>query len=242
MSQGRAAAVRAVAPGAYRLRVLGSSVVLLEDADGLVLVDTGLKGSAGRIMRAVRGLGYRPEDVRRVLVTHFHLDHIGSLAAVRRLTGAAVHVSAVEADYVAGRLRSPSPFRQRLLAAVALPVLRAAAPAPCPVDGPLSDGQVLPVRGGLVALATPGHTPGSTSFYLPSERLLITGDALQRRGDLLTLPHPWVSWDLAAAAASARRLAALEVETLVLSHFRPFLGGAGAALADLARRLDGAVP
>lgn len=233
---------RPVVPGVYRVQALASSVALLEDGDGLVLVDAGARGSAGAILRAVRALGYRPEDVRRVLVTHFHPDHIGALAAVQCVTGARVHVSAVEADVVAGRVRSPNPFRPSWLARVAVPLLLAVAPASCPVDGPLVDGARLPVRGGLTAVATSGHTPGSTSFYLPAERLLITGDAVQRRGDRLAPPHPWVSWDMRAAAESVRRLAALDVETLVMSHFQPVVRGAGAYLADLARRLAAARP
>ncbi len=76
-----------VAPGAYRVNAIGLSnsisVLLVQSDDGWTLVDTGVKGSAGRIREALATLGGSPEDLRRIYITHHHMDHIGGLPGVR---------------------------------------------------------------------------------------------------------------------------------------------------------------
>lgn len=77
-----------VAEGVYRIPARAANTYLIEAAKGLVLVDTGLPGSEKRILNALRKLGKRPEEIRLVLLTHRHPDHIGSVAALKRETSA----------------------------------------------------------------------------------------------------------------------------------------------------------
>ena len=80
--------------------VIGNSYLLV-DADGLTLIDTGIPGSAIKILNFIRRLGYTKRDLNRILLTHADWDHAGSLAALKRATGARVYASMYEARAVA---------------------------------------------------------------------------------------------------------------------------------------------
>ncbi|HYY92436.1 MAG TPA: MBL fold metallo-hydrolase, partial [Candidatus Dormibacteraeota bacterium] len=93
-----------VADGVYRIPARHANSYLVEAEDGLVLVDTGLPGSEKKILGAIAGLGRKPSDVRLVLLSHRHLDHIGSVAAIKRETSATLVAHSFEKPYVAGTL------------------------------------------------------------------------------------------------------------------------------------------
>ena len=78
--------------GLYRVLRGYVNAYVLEDQAGLVLIDCGLPKRADRIATSIRETGHEPEDVRHILVTHHHLDHTGSLAALAERTGATVYV------------------------------------------------------------------------------------------------------------------------------------------------------
>jgi glyoxylase-like metal-dependent hydrolase (beta-lactamase superfamily II) len=101
---------------------------------------------------------------------------------------------------------------------------------------PIEDGEVLPVLGGLRVIHTPGHTPGSVCLYGPRDRVLFVGDTLQRRFGRVSFASALYSDDHAAARRAVQRLAELDVETIVFSHFAPLTEGAEGVLAGLVRR------
>ena len=104
---------------------------------------------------------------------------------------------------------------------------------------PVEDGAVVPVLGGLRVIHTPGHTPGSICLYLDDARILFTGDVLQVHRGSLTFASAFFSHDHGAARASVERLAALDVDTIALSHYPPWRDRPTAALRELAARAAG---
>ena len=82
------AASQQVVPGLFVIPTGIVNTFLIDAPDGCVLVDAGLPGRDADILRGVAAAGRRPTDVRHLIVTHAHPDHIGSLAAVRAATGA----------------------------------------------------------------------------------------------------------------------------------------------------------
>ena len=163
-----------VAPGVYRVDAVGVkrvlSVLLLEDADGLTLVDTGVAGSVERIKKAVASLGAGPGDLKRIFLTHQHGDHTGGLKGLAAWApGAEVIATAYEADVISGRrkLDKPTGSVMRFL-------LRNAEPPRVPVGRVVKEGEVV---SGFRVIATPGHTLGHASLLRDSDGLLLTGDA-----------------------------------------------------------------
>ena len=235
-----------IAPGVFQVPVLGAQVWLLVD-DPVTLVDTGTRGSGRAIRAALARLGRRPEELATVVLTHYHPDHVGALpellAARRRHPAASPHstfavaIHAAEAPFLCAPATLPNPFQRPLLRRLGGPFwplarLRRA----CPVDTPLADGDPLPGRPDVRVVHLPGHTPGSIALHLPAHGLVLVGDSLERRGGRLGPPNPLFTEDPAAAWVSIQRLAALDFDTLGLSHWPPIWRGAARELRDLAAR------
>jgi len=87
--------------------VWGANVYLLVDGDDLALVDTGFFGRADQILEQIEELGYSPSDINRIIITHHHADHIGSLAELKRITQAEVIAHPADAPYIDGTLPQP---------------------------------------------------------------------------------------------------------------------------------------
>ena len=79
--------------------IWGANVFLLVN-DTLTLVDTGFKGRSVHILKEVERLGYSPTDITRIVITHHHADHVGSLAAMKAVTKAKVIAHPADAPYI----------------------------------------------------------------------------------------------------------------------------------------------
>jgi glyoxylase-like metal-dependent hydrolase (beta-lactamase superfamily II) len=211
--------VEAIAPHVYRLNTPGCRVFALVDG-GVTLIDCGIHRNARLLLRQLARLGKHPHDVERVLLTHYHVDHIAGAPAMLAATGAELMIHEAEAPLVSSPEPYPVPFQESLMTRLASLGYNAFMPGPLPAT-PLRDGDVLPVLGGLRVIHTPGHTPGSASFLLEDEGILFTGDALQVLGGRVTGPHPRFTADMALALRSLARLADLELHTIVPAHFNP---------------------
>ncbi|HUI88162.1 MAG TPA: MBL fold metallo-hydrolase [Anaerolineales bacterium] len=192
---------------------------LIMDADGMTLIDTGLPGSASKIFRYLGSLKRSPSDLKRIIITHSDMDHVGSLSALKKASGARVYASAIESEAMAQgkpsrQLKSGSSFR-RLLMGVASRLMKA---APIAADEILTEGQVLPILGGLRVLETPGHTPGHISLFSASTGILFTGDSIVSRQEGLARSLPALTWDEARANESARKQAALGARIVCSGH------------------------
>lgn len=194
----------------------------------LSLIDCGYAGSGPRIVRAIRAQGRSAEDLERVVITHGHPDHAGSSRELAQ-QGAAILIHPADAAALRTTWRDvlQRPTRGRVFAAMT-PDL--------PAFEPIEEGDVLPMLGGLRVIHTPGHTPGSVCLYGARDRVLFVGDTLQRRFGRVSFASGLYSDDHPAARRSVKRLAELDVEMVVFSHFAPLEEGAAEVLANLANR------
>lgn len=133
----------------------GITVMLVQGPRGHVLIDGATAEAAPQILRNIRRLGLRPRDVRLILASHEHVDHVGGLAALQRATGAAIRLSpAATAVLRRGAVAADDPQ----LGVIAAPPAARTGP-------PVKDGETLrvgPLR--LTAHFTPGHVAGGTSW------------------------------------------------------------------------------
>ena len=209
-----------LAPGVWRIPTTPLNLVnsfALEEADGSVtVVDTGIKGLGPRNLAAgLEALGKRPDQVRRILLTHAHFDHAGGAAGLQRRTGAAVATHDVEADCLR-KGRTPSFVRRGPVSTLAdrwRPRLER-----CPVESTFSDGQVLDVAGGLRVLHTPGHTPGHCAFLHQPSGVLITGDSLFNWFDRTTWSFAVFCTDPQMSQDTADRLCDADYEIAAFTH------------------------
>jgi glyoxylase-like metal-dependent hydrolase (beta-lactamase superfamily II) len=199
-----------------------NSYALVEEDGTVTLVDAGLRGSYRRIRAALPAIGVRPGDVRRVVVTHAHRDHVGGLAKVVANTGADVAVHEREAPYLRDG-RAPRNVRGNT---GKIPTVT--------VAEQFLDGAVLPIAGGLRVIHTPGHTPGHVSLLHEPTGVLITGDALFNvRGIRYSLS--WFCTDPELSRKSADVLGDLDFEVVAFMHGAEIRAGAREAVRAFLR-------
>jgi glyoxylase-like metal-dependent hydrolase (beta-lactamase superfamily II) len=210
-----------VAEGIYKVEGVRISNVYLVVADeGLLLVDSGMGRHAGRIIRLIESLGRRPEELRYVVLTHWHIDHLGSATEVKRLTGAQVAIHELDAPILAG---GELPKKGRRAMGLVFRLFRF---RPIEPDLRLHDGDTI---AGLRVFHVPGHTDGSIAL-LRDDGVAFTGDALlgDRHGQVRP-PDLRLSMDPERATASAEKLRALPLSLVLPGHGAParLPGGAG---------------
>lgn len=189
---------------------------LIEGVSGLVLVDAGSRGHEGQVIRRMNSIGR--DDLRLIFITHAHLDHYGSAAALRRLTRApiAVHEADAEAmsrgDTRLGDVRGWG----RVVKAVLPYIGRFVEPEPTPADIVMEGGESL-VDYGVSArvIHTPGHTPGSCSL-LVDDRLLFVGDLISTA--FVAHPQRFYATDWAQLGRSLCGLRGLHAELVYSAH------------------------
>ena len=225
-------ASRQIVPRVYEVS-LGFVNAFLIDADGLTLIDTGVAGSTGKILGAVRALGRQPQDIRHILVTHCHADHTGSLSELKAATGAPAYMHPVDAEMVragrATRPMRPGPGIFNHLLFRLFMARRRAAPTtiqPTSIEREVQDGEELPIAGGIRAIHTPGHTAGHLSFYWPHQGgVLFVGDAAAHMFGLGYAPF---YEDIQQGQQSLARLAGRDFAVACFGHGKALIGGAAA--------------
>lgn len=221
---------RQIVPGVFQISLGTVNVFLLEGEDTITVVDAGGPGAHLGILEALAHLGRQPDEVKNILVTHCHVDHVGGLAALRRSTCAQVWVHAADAGLVRRGLTTrpldPSPKRlDRLLARVLLDRLPRTVP-PTVVDHELQDGDLVPVAGGLRVIHTPGHTAGHICLLLPTAGgVLLVGDAAAHVG---VLRESIIYEDRSQGVRSLAKLATHEFEVACFAHGWPVRRAASA--------------
>jgi glyoxylase-like metal-dependent hydrolase (beta-lactamase superfamily II) len=191
--------------------------LIVDEQNGNTLVDAGLPDQMEAISTALAEAGIGVRDLRRIIFTHQDLDHVGSGAALVSESGARVLAHAADAPYIEGSLRplkqSPQMLEQRPQMRKVLERLE-----PVAIDEYVEDGTRLDVAGGTRVISTPGHTPGHISLYLERSKVLIAGDALTAERGALNGPNPSMTLEMRTAIQSIRRLADLEIDTIVCYH------------------------
>jgi glyoxylase-like metal-dependent hydrolase (beta-lactamase superfamily II) len=225
-------------PRLHLLRFPVGHAYLWQDPDGLTLIDCGVPGSAPAIADGIRAVGRSPTEVRHLVLTHFHEDHVGSAAEIVTWGDVTVYAHRADAPFIRGLEPGPEAnlldWEKPYWDAAQANMTRVK-PEPVRVDRELDHGDTLDFAGGALALSVPGHTPGSVAIYLPERRVLFTGDTVansEEHGVILGV----FNVDTELAVASLRRQAALDTEIACFGHGEPLVGNAGASLRAAAAK------
>ena len=207
----------------YLVGTCGISSILIVGDEGDILIDGGPETAADLIAANIRSLGFRVQDIRIILNSHEHYDHVGGIAKLQRLSGATVMASAPAAKVLSAGVPATDD-----------PQLGVAKPFPAVEVGRIiTDGEE--VRLGnlmLTAMTTPGHTPGAMSWRWVSCdggvcRTIVYADSLNPTSSdqYRFSDHPQT---VAAFRASIAKIAASPCEILLTPH---------PAASDMPRRL-----
>jgi glyoxylase-like metal-dependent hydrolase (beta-lactamase superfamily II) len=239
------ALTRNVAEGVHLVSSAYVNCYLVEDDDGVTLVDTGLPATWPILVAALAELGHSPADLAAVVLTHAHFDHIGCAARVKRELGIPVW-GHQEDHYIAAHPYRYQHERARLLYPLryprALRILGAMAGAGAlRVPGvrgllTLEPGTRLDIPGHPLVVFSPGHTAGHCALHLPDRHVLITGDALVTLDPYTGFTGPQIvaraaTADSAEALCSLDALEATDAEIVLPGHGAPWRGGISAAVA-----------
>ena len=216
---------REIVPGVYRVPLGMVNAFILDSPDGLAVIDAGTPGAEERILAAVASIGRTTDDVRHILVTHLHGDHIGGLQALRKRTCAQVWMHAADAKLASrGLTRRPFTTASRANPIVRLGMRAQRSVMPVVVSHLVEDGDVLPVAGGVRVIHTPGHTIGHVAFLADvGGGVLFVGDAAAH---MTRLGLSMLYEDEQRARQSLAKLARLDFEVACFAHGRPIVGGA----------------
>lgn len=216
--------------GAVRAFDLGSVNAYLVDDGDVTLVDAGTPGAVDDLRAGLDGAGYAVEDLDRILVTHFDIDHVGGLAGLG--VDAPIHAMDPDASYLDGSETPPVLGKKGVFQRLSALFLTRP-------DGPIrrvADGDEV---GGFRVYHTPGHTSGHAAFHHPDLGVALLGDLVSEDGGRLDAP-PWFLMDSTPEnAESIRRLADRDLAFSIacMGHGEPLSEGGSAALSDLAARL-----
>lgn len=242
-------------PGLLNMfRFSAGQAYLWRDPGSLTLIDAGPPGNGADVAAALGRLGLGVSDLHRVILTHFHGDHVGSASDVASWGRATVMAHRSDAPVIRGSMpglppaltEEERPLHARIVAAASYTDATAGDAAggesyglarvpACRVDRELSDGDLIDFGGGAAVIGVPGHTDGSIAIHLPAHRLLLTGDSVARTPDGRVILGPF-NVDRKEAIASFRKLAEFDVDVACFGHGDPLLSDAAPALRTAAQQ------
>jgi glyoxylase-like metal-dependent hydrolase (beta-lactamase superfamily II) len=231
-----------IGPG---IRRLGQGLVnsyLVEAGGEVTIVDAGAPSYWGDLPRELAAMGRTLDDVRAVVLTHGHSDHIGYAERIRRERHTPILVHELDAPLARGDVPNPSkglgPFRiAPLLEFIVFSATHGLLHIPWIREvSTFGDGATLDVPGSPHVILVPGHTPGSAVLHFPGRDALFVGDAIATHSVTTGIDRPRIApftADPAQAVASLGRLDGLEAAFLLPGHGQAWTNGVAAAVAEV---------
>lgn len=215
----------------YYVGTCGITVLLITSPKGHVLIDSGPPEAAPFVLANIRKLGFRPRDVKLIVGSHEHFDHMGGFAALKAATGAEIRARAPARMAIETGRTDPDDPQAGVIDNM----------APAVVGGSVASGETIgPPAARLTAVATPGHTGGGTSWtWTACEKgrcvAMAYVDSLSAvsRDDYRFTDHPA---RVAPYRTTLATVAALKCDVLITPH--PGFSNLFARLAGEARLID----
>lgn len=226
-----------IAPGIRRLGNGLVNVYLLEEAGEITIVDAGAPGQWKELLAELDAMGRTLDDIRAVVLTHGHSDHIGFAERARRELRVPVTVHEADRALATGETgphrdkatKGQRPRPVALLGFLAYSVRKGMLRIP-PIRevATFGDGATLDVPGGPRVILVPGHTAGSAALHVPARDAVFVGDAFATRSALTgargPLTVPQFNADTRQALDSLDRLVGLDARLALPGHGEPWRG------------------
>jgi glyoxylase-like metal-dependent hydrolase (beta-lactamase superfamily II) len=220
-----------IVPGIHQVDgVNGNCFIIVRD--DLTLIDTGMPGNSAKIVTYIQDiLKRKPTDIKTIVLTHFHIDHVGDAGDLKKLSGAKVAIHEADADYVAGRKTPPAPKGvMGMIFKVLIPLFFGSRPVE--PDIKLNDGDTI---AGLTTIHTPGHTPGSICLFDPVSKILFAGDLLMFNGSKIEMGSSLSDPD--EVQQSIKKITAIDFDIMLSGHGIPLRPDASLKVREFAKSL-----
>jgi glyoxylase-like metal-dependent hydrolase (beta-lactamase superfamily II) len=240
-----------IGPGIRRLGEGLVNVYLLEEGGEITIIDAGAPGQWHELLAELATMGRTLDDIRSVVLTHGHSDHIGFAERARRELDVPVQVHEADRALATGgsgaardrTTKGPRPRPGALIGFLAYSIRKGMLRIPpISVVSTFGDGATLDVPGAPRVILVPGHTAGSAALHVPARDAVFVGDAFATRSALTgargPLTVPQFNADTRQALASLDRLADLDARLALPGHGEPWTGG----LAEAVRLVRASVP
>jgi glyoxylase-like metal-dependent hydrolase (beta-lactamase superfamily II) len=228
------------------LHRIGNDIVaayLVEDSGGVTVIDAGLSGHWRDLLRELKQMGRRPEEIRGIILTHGDTDHLGFAERLRTQYNVPIYMHEADAARAKGEEKTKGSFGAFKL----LPIVQFFAYA-LSKGGfrtryvtdvhTVKDGDELALPGHPRIIGLPGHSAGSIAIFSPDADAVFVGDALTTRSVLTgakgPAPAPFTE-DPELALVSLRRLAEIPATFVLPGHGTPWHGGVTAALEKISQ-------
>ncbi|WP_433566134.1 MBL fold metallo-hydrolase [Nocardia sp. CA-151230] len=215
--------------------VSGTNVnwALVSDGSGVTVIDAGYPADTAAVLDSVRRIGHTVGDIAAVLLTHAHLDHIGAIPTLVEQANVVVYTGELEVPHAKReflqQITAPQMLRQLTTRRGTRWVMQTARAVIGHIDMRVPTAQaadptaLAALPGGFVAISTPGHTDGHTAYFMPSEGVLFSGDALVTGHPLLPGTGPQLlpkvfNHDQTRTQVGVQALAIEQAHVLVPGH------------------------
>lgn len=226
-----------IAPHIYHFNTGPFNWYIMEENDELTLVDAGFPGHYKVFRKGLNQLGFEMKQLKAIILSHAHSDHVGFANRLRKETGAPIYIHEEDKEMAGKILQLPwygllsnawRPYILRmLLTAIWNGILRV--PRIKEVIT-FNDGEVLNVPGNPLIIHMPGHTKGSCSFYIKDRNVLFSGgnlvaqDTMKGKDGNPQVMHPLLNSDFKKAHKSLDFIKNLGEVTMLSGHGKPWIG------------------
>ena len=207
-----------IIPGVFQEKTAIVNWYLIAEDHQITMIDTGVQSTYRQAIKLVQSLGRQISDLTRIFLTHADMDHVGAAMALMKASGAKITASQIAADALSDGQSSRS-LKMGILTPLFDRIEHLGGGMQVDVEEIVSEGQILPILGGLKVIETPGHTPGHISFYSVEHQLLFAGDAVRNKPG--AVGYNWfkvTNWDHGIMRKSVHKLAALKPEIVCCGH------------------------
>lgn len=216
-----------IIPGIHELRGRIVNCYLVVINEDIILIDTGLPGNSSKITKYVENiLKQTPQDIKTIIITHNHFDHVGSLSKMKEITGAQVAIHTADADYIRGKEKHAGGTFMNIIIKLLKTIYRT---KPLEPEILVKDGDII---GEYQVIHTPGHSPGSICLYNQYKRVIFVGDNLQYVDGKLKSPGERLILEPEKYEASMKKLLDFDFEIILTGHTAPVLSGGRELLED----------
>ncbi len=225
-------------PRIHQIEGVNANSYVIVEEDMLTLIDTGMPHSDEKISNYVSSkLGRPMSDVKTIVLTHCHIDHVGGAYELKKLTGAKIAVHRDDADFVAGKKTfAPPRSAASVLFKAVSPFFKA---TPVQPDIILEDNDAIGSNSGkFTVIHAPGHTPGSIAIYDKERKVIFVGDTVRFVKGKIEGSIKQFTWDKTKAKQSIEKISQLDFDILLSGHGEPLRPNASSKLRGVYGSLD----